>query len=155
TAIQAQDFFFRKIVRDNGAAIGKIAEQIQQSLEACSDDQFAAERALLSTALDDAQGMLGTLIGYLTSAQEDLNQVYKVGQHAVTLLMSMGDVLIGWLLLRHAEIAQQALDNGASGRDKAFYEGKVASVRFFAKNVLPELKSRRTIIEAADNELME
>ncbi len=156
TAIQAQDFFFRKIVKDNGAAVGEIAEQIQRSLQAGGDDDaFAAERRLLGTALDDVQGMLGALIGYLTSAQEDTNEVYKVGQHAVTLLMSMGDVLLGWLLLRHAEVAQRALDNGASAKDTPFYQGKIASARFFAKNVLPELKARRKVVEAADNSLME
>ncbi|MHA6801643.1 acyl-CoA dehydrogenase [Bounagaea algeriensis] len=156
TAIQAQDFFFRKIVKDNGAAVGQIAEQIQQSLRASGDnDAFAEERHLLGTALDDAQGMLGALIGYLTSAQEDTGEVYKVGQHAVTLLMSMGDVLLGWLLLRHAEVAQRALDNGASAKDTPFYQGKIASARFFAKNVLPELTARRKVVEAADNSLME
>ncbi|GAB2761126.1 acyl-CoA dehydrogenase [Salinifilum aidingensis] len=156
TAIQAQDFFFRKIVKDNGAAVGKVAEQIQQSLQpGGEDDPFAAERRLLGTALEDAQGMLGAMIGYLTSAQEDTGEVYKVGQHAVTLLMSMGDVVLGWLLLRHAEVAQRALQAGAAAKDAPFYEGKIASARFFAKNVLPELTARRKVVEAADNSLME
>ncbi|RCW47179.1 hypothetical protein DFQ14_101524 [Halopolyspora algeriensis] len=161
TAIQAQDFFFRKIVKDNGQALGHIAEQVQNSLSVDSaDDRFKETRRLLGQALDDAQGMLGSMIGYVTSAQEELDNVYKVGQHAVTLLMSMGDLLIGWLLLRQAEVALQALDAGASeghgmAKDEPFYRGKVAVAQFFAKNVLPELSSRRTIVEAADNSLME
>ncbi|GAA4854507.1 acyl-CoA dehydrogenase [Saccharopolyspora rosea] len=156
TAIQAQDFFFRKIVRNNGAALGHVAEEIQRSLQAeGSDDRLKEERALVGKALDDAQGMLGTMIGHLTSAQEDVKNVYKVGQHAVTLLLSMGDLLVGWLLLRQAEVALAALDAGASAKDQPFYQGKVAAARFFAKNVLPELKSRRKIVEAADNSLME
>ena len=155
TAIQAQDFFFRKIVKNNGAALGHIAEQIQQSLEADGDDRLKEERAALSQALQDTQSMLGTLIEYATSAQEDVANVYKVGQHAVTLLMSTGDLLIGWLLLRQAEIAQAALDAGTSVKDEPFYQGKLGVARFFAKNVLPELSSRRQVIENADNALME
>ncbi|MER7013084.1 acyl-CoA dehydrogenase [Saccharopolyspora sp. NPDC000359] len=156
TAIQAQDFFFRKIVRNNGAAVGHVAAEIQATLEAeGADERLKEERALVARALQDAQGMLGTMIEFLTSSQEDVKNIYKVGQHAVSFLMSMGDLLIGWLLLRQAEIALAALDAGASAKDESFYQGKVAVARFFAKNVLPELTGRRKIIEAADNSLME
>lgn len=154
TAIQAQDFFFRKIVKNNGAALGHIAAEIQKSVDS-GDERLKEERALLAQALDDAQGMVGAMIGYVTSAQENVTEVYKVGQHAVTLLMSMGDVLIGWLLLRQAETALQALDAGASAKDQPFYQGKPAVARFFTRNVLPELSARRKIVEAADNSLME
>jgi hypothetical protein len=81
--------------------------------------------------------------------------VYKVGQHSVRLLMAVGDLLIGWLLQRQAEIAIARLDEGVPAKDKAFYEGKVAVATFFARNVLPELSAGRKIIEAADNSLME
>ncbi|SDK87995.1 hypothetical protein SAMN04487820_11548 [Actinopolyspora mzabensis] len=156
TAIQAQDFFFRKIVKNNGQAIGHVANEIQQTLNSAeADERLKEERELLGQALDDAQGILGALFNFATSAQEDVNEIYKVGQQAVTLLMSMGDVLIGWLLLRQAEIALRALDAGATGREAAFYNGKVAVVRFFTKNVLPELSSRRKIVENTDNSLME
>jgi hypothetical protein len=99
--------------------------------------------------------MLGSLIGYLTASQDDPQSINKVGQHTVRLLMSVGDLLIGWQLLKHAEIAIKALDTGASARDVPFYEGKVAVSSFFAKTVLPELTSRRAIVENADNDLME
>ena len=146
----------RKIVRNNGAALGHLAAEVQKSLEAeGADDRLKEERALVAKALDDAQGTLGAVFGFLTSAQEDVNNIYKVGQHAVTVLMSMGDLLIGWLLLRQAEIALAALDAGASAKDQPFYQGKVAVARFFAKNVLPELTGRRKIVENADNSIME
>ncbi|GAA2815954.1 acyl-CoA dehydrogenase [Saccharopolyspora taberi] len=155
TAIQAQDFFFRKIVKNNGQALGHLAGEIQKSLQAeNADERLKEERALVAAALEDAQGLLGAVFGFLTSAQDDVRNIYKVGQHAVTLLLSMGDLLVGWLLLRQAEVAHAALDAGA-GKDEAFYKGKIAAARFFAKNVLPELKSRRKIVEAADNSLMD
>ena len=53
--------------------------------------------------------MLGALIGYLTTSQEDVRNIYKVGQHTVRLLMTAGDLLVGWLLLRQAEVALPTL----------------------------------------------
>ncbi|WP_433031574.1 acyl-CoA dehydrogenase [Actinomycetospora sp. CA-053990] len=156
TAIQAQDFFFRKIVRDNGQALMHVAGQVQAFLDAESGNgRLKEERALLATALGDVQSMLGSMVGYLTSSQEDVTNLYKVGQHAVRFLMSVGDMLIGWLLLRQAEVAGEVLDAGTAGRDQNFYEGKIAVARFFARNVLPELSSRRTIVEGAENSIME
>ncbi len=156
TAIQAQDFFFRKIVRDNGQALMHVAGQVQAFLDAeGGNGRLKEERALLATALGDVQAMLGSMVGYLTSSQEDVTNLYKVGQQAVRFLMSVGDMLIGWLLLRQAEVAGEVLDAGTAGRDRNFYEGKIAVARFFARNVLPELSSRRTIVEGAENSIME
>ncbi|MDT7607247.1 MAG: hypothetical protein QOG96_1750 [Pseudonocardiales bacterium] len=159
TAIQSLDFFFRKIAKDQGVALAHVAGEIQKFLDDESGNgRLKEERALLRTALEDTQGMLGTLFGYATGALEDPASVYKVGQHSVRLLMSVGDLVIGWLLLRQADVAQKALDVGAStasSRDTPFYQGKIAAARFFAATVLPELTSRRKIVETADNALME
>jgi hypothetical protein len=113
------------------------------------------ERALLKQGLEDVQGIIGALIGYLTTSQEDAANINKVGQHSVRLLMATGDLLIGWLLLRQADVALNALSGEVSARDKSFYEGKVAVASFFARNVLPELSAGRKIVEAADNSLMD
>ncbi len=155
TAIQSLDFLFRKIVRDNGQALGAVAGEIQGFLDAESGNgRLKEERALLATALGDVQGMLGTLTGYLLASQQEVTNLYKVGQHTVRLLMAIGDLLVGWLLLRQAEVALTALA-GDAGKDQAFYEGKVAVARFFAKTQLPLLTAQRAIVEQADNTLME
>lgn len=156
TAIQSLDLFFRKVVKDNGQALGEVAGEISQFIDSeAGNGRLKNERALLKNALDDTQGMLGAMIGELTAAQEDSANVNKVGQHSVRLLMSAGDLLIGWQLLKQAEVAGAALDAGASGKDVSFYQGKIAVASFFAKTVLPELSARRAIVEAADNDLMD
>ncbi|GAA3430573.1 acyl-CoA dehydrogenase [Kutzneria kofuensis] len=156
TAIQSLDFFFRKIIRDKGQALGFINNEIQKFLDnEGGNGRLKEERAALGQALQDLQGLLGTMIGFLTSSQEDVRNVYKVGQNTVRLLLSAGDVLVGWLLLRQAEVALAALAGTPSAKDKAFYEGKVAVASFFAKNVLPELSARRKIAETTDNALMD
>jgi alkylation response protein AidB-like acyl-CoA dehydrogenase len=156
TAIQAQDFFFRKIVRDGGRALGQVNKEIQAFLDAGSGNGLLKEeRALLATALSDLQAMISAMIGFVMSAQRDPRNTYKVAQQTVRLLMSTGDVLIGWLLLRQAEVALSALDGEVSPKDQLFYQGKVAAASFFARNILPELTVRRTIVEATDNTLMD
>lgn len=156
TAIQSMDFLFRKIVRDNGQAIGHVAGEIKAFLDAESGNgRLKEERALLATALADVQGMLGALTGFLMASAEDPKSVYKVGQNSVRLLMAVGDLMIGWLLLRQAEVALVALGGEPSARDTAFYEGKVGAARFFARTALPQLTAQRSIVEATDNSLMD
>jgi alkylation response protein AidB-like acyl-CoA dehydrogenase len=156
TAIQAQDFFFRKIVRDKGVALAHVAGQIDQFVKNESGNgRLKAERALLATALEDVQGMAATLTGNVMAAQENPSNLYKVGLGSVRFLMSVGDLLIGWLLQQQAAVAIEALDAGAGGADRAFYEGKIAVASFFAKNFLPLLTSTRQVIDTLDNEVME
>ncbi|MBR7193218.1 MULTISPECIES: acyl-CoA dehydrogenase [Gordonia] len=156
TAIQAQDFFFRKIIRDKGQALAHVAGQIQSFIDSeAGNGRLKTERALLKTALDDVQAMAASLTNDLMAAQENSAELYKVGLGSVRFLMAVGDLLIGWLLLRQAEVALAALDNGASDADKSFYEGKVAVASFFAKNMLPLLTSVRVTVENIDNDIME
>ncbi|MCK0177214.1 MULTISPECIES: acyl-CoA dehydrogenase [Mycobacteriaceae] len=156
TAIQAQDFFFRKIVRDKGVALAHVAGQIEEFVKAeTGNGRLKAERALLATALTDVQAMAASLTGYLMASQEDPKSVYKVGLGSVRFLMSVGDLMIGWLLQRQAAVAIDALDQGATGAERSFYEGKIAVASFFAKNYLPLLTSTRLVVENLDNEIME
>ncbi|MEO5834589.1 MAG: acyl-CoA dehydrogenase [Nakamurella sp.] len=160
TAIQAQDFFFRKIVRDQGASLAVVAGEIETFLTTASatvseDGRHKDELGLLATALDDVQNMVASMVGWTMAAAKHPESVYKVGEHAVSLLMSAGDLLIGYLLIRQSHVAQAALDAGATGRDADFYVGKLASARWFARNVLPELTARRVVVAAADLSLMD
>lgn len=156
TAIQAQDFFFRKIARDRGVALAHVAGQVKQFIDRENgDNRLKTERALLATALEDVQAMVATLTGFLLGAQEQPTELYKVGLGSVRFLMAVGDLLVGWQLLEQAEIALGKLDAGASDKDKPFYTGKVATASFFAKNVLPELTASRGIVANVDNDIME
>lgn len=156
TAIQGQDFFFRKIVKDGGQALTALNEQIQKFLgSAEGGDALAVERELLAKAAGDLEAIVGKLIADLTSVEQDVKNMYKVGLNTTRLLMVSGDVVVGWLLLRQAAVALAKLEAGASEKDVPFYQGKVAAARFFAKNVLPTIAPQRAIAEGIDNEIME
>ncbi|MEU8514504.1 acyl-CoA dehydrogenase [Kitasatospora sp. NPDC048722] len=156
TAIQGQDFFFRKIVKDGGQALTALSEQIQKFLASAEGgDALAAERELLAKAAGDLEGIVGKLLADLSSVEQDVKNMYKVGLNTTRLLMVSGDVVVGWLLLRQAAVALAKLEAGASEKDVPFYQGKVAAARFFAKNVLPTVAPQRLIAEGIDNEIMD
>jgi hypothetical protein len=153
TAIQALDFFFRKIIRDRGQALEHVASQISRTIETC-DEALRQPAELLRTALDDIMAMTATLSGYLMAAAEQPTEIYKVGLASVRFLLAVGDLLIGWRLLAQADVAQAALA-AASANDEAFYQGKIATAQFFAKNMLPHLTALRAIIDAIDVGIMD
>ncbi|MDJ0925339.1 MAG: acyl-CoA dehydrogenase [Acidimicrobiia bacterium] len=153
TAIQALDLFFRKIARDQGQTLTSLAGQILEMVKG-GPEELAVERELLGKALDDTQGHLGVMVGHLMMAQQEPTGLYKLALHANTLLESMAEVTIGWLMLRHAEVALEALPE-ADKRDVAFYEGKIASARFFTRHALPKTKVRREAAEQEDGTLMD
>jgi alkylation response protein AidB-like acyl-CoA dehydrogenase len=157
TAIQSLDFFFRKIVRDSGAAFTSLLSEISQFAAAeDADGTLKAERGAIADAVAHVEAMLTALSGYAIGSLERPEEVYKVGQHSVRFLMAFGDLVIGWLLGRQAEVASRSLEGSrVSDADRAFYTGKLAAARFFTATVLPRLESDRKVIEQATNDLMD
>ncbi|MFE7750092.1 acyl-CoA dehydrogenase [Streptomyces sp. NPDC057428] len=155
TAIQGQDFFFRKIVRDQGASLNALSEEIKKFLAgAQGDEELSGSLDSLAKAAVDLEAIVGTMITDLTATGEDVKNIYKVGLNTTRLLMVSGDVVVGYLLLKGAAVASEKLRN-ASPKDAAFYQGKIAAAKFFAANILPGVSAERALAEAVDNSLME
>ncbi|NLJ54379.1 MAG: acyl-CoA dehydrogenase [Intrasporangiaceae bacterium] len=162
TAIQGMDFFFRKIIKDQAESLGLIAGQIQEVAKNAGTHGGALDREkeLLGEGLDSVQGILGTMVDSLMKSDPraeggDVRNLYKVGQNTTRFLLGAGDLVVGWLLLRQAEVALDALAGTVSEKDKDFYTGKVAAARFYARQVLPRLAAERAMAEATDNDLMD
>ena len=155
TAIQGLDFFFRKMVRDQFKAVMYLGAEVAEFVKGDEGDSLTHERELLGKALEDTQAVIGVLGGWAMASQTNPSEIYKVGLNTTRLLMMMGDLVIGYLLLKQAEVAGKALAAGASAKDVPFYEGKVAAAKWFAANRLPLLASERAIAEATTAELMD
>ncbi|WP_433612170.1 acyl-CoA dehydrogenase [Dactylosporangium sp. CA-139114] len=157
TAIQSLDLVFRKIVKDQGKALLTVAGEIQQFLESeGGNGQLKVERAALGKALAEVQQILGIFTGWLGEAQAgDPQALYKVGLNTRRFLLDLGDIVVGWLLQRQAEVALKALAGAVSPADKAFYEGKVAAAKFFAHEVLPRVGADRRVIESTTLDAMQ
>jgi alkylation response protein AidB-like acyl-CoA dehydrogenase len=128
TGIQGQDFFFRKVVRDDAEVLNRLFAAIEEL-----DDER------LRAALADVRAMVETMLDWQKASAHEPEEIYKVGQNTTRLLMSVGDLVIGWLLLKSARISQ----------------AKRPVAEFFAHTVLPELTTRRRVLETTSNALME
>jgi alkylation response protein AidB-like acyl-CoA dehydrogenase len=164
TAIQSLDFFFRKTVRDQGTAARSLLAEIAAFATASDDGSGAdgngrlkTERAALADGVAQVEAMLSAMTGFVIGSVERPEEVYKAGLSSVRLLLAFGDLIIGWLLARQAEVAQRALDaaDTLAAADRDFYTGKLAAARFFATTVLPRLETDRKVIEETTLDLME
>jgi len=150
TAIQGLDFFFRKIVKDGGRAIGLLGKEIKTFAE--TGGEHAAEKEALLKALGDLNAIIATLVAHAMESQTDPEKIYTVGLNTSRCLMAVGDIITAWLLLRQADIALAKIPN--AGKDLEFYNGKIASAKFFVTNYLPHITADRKIVEATDNSIM-
>jgi soluble P-type ATPase len=151
TAIQGLDFFFRKVVKDGGRALGLLGKEIQKFAEA--GGAHADEKKMLLKALDDLNAIVAVLIGHAMESQTDPVHIYKVGLNSSRCLMAVGDIITSWLLLRQADIAAEKLPN--AGKDTDFYTGKIAAAKFFVRNNLPHITADRKIVEGTDGSIMD
>ena len=130
-----------------------LGQSILETIKGGSEE-MAVERELLGKALEDVQNHVGALVGFSMGAMQNPPEIYKAGLHTTPLLESLAEVIIGWLLIRHADVALEALPD-ASDSDRAFYEGKIASARYFARTILPQATLRRELAQTEDGGLMD
>jgi len=160
TGIQGQDLFFRKILRNEGQALRALLAEITGfAAGEEGNGRLKPERAALARAAADIEGLVGAMAGYAAAWVERPEEIYRAGLNTTRLLMALGDLVIGWLLARQAEVALAALDgeqaDHMSAADRAFYQGKLATARFFAQTVLPRVAVEREIAETTTLDLME
>ncbi len=149
THIQALDLIFRKIMRDNGETLQGLLGRIKETVETKEGgDALGREREKLGRAIADLEGIFGALINKVQESP------YHVGLQGNRVLFAVAELVIGWLLVRHAALASSKLPS-ASGPDKHFYLGKLASARWYCDNVLPGLTLARKLVEAGTLELLE
>ena len=150
TGIQGMDLFFRKIARDQGAALMSLLGDIRATAKGdAGNGALATERAALSTALSEVEGMLGTLVEFFGKS------VYLIGLSTTPFLFTLAELVVAWLLVRQAEVALAAAETAPNDAERAFYAGKVASARWFSRTVLPEFAARRQVLAATDLSVME
>ncbi|MEZ4395090.1 MAG: acyl-CoA dehydrogenase [Polyangiales bacterium] len=149
THIQALDLFFRKVARDGGATLQGLLARVRETATGDEGgDALAAERASLGVALGEVEAIFMTMLG---KAQES---VHHVGMQGNRVLIALAELVVGWLLVRHAALAL-ARRPGASEADAAFYDGKVMSARWFAREVLPNVSHARALVERSSIDLMD
>jgi 3-(methylsulfanyl)propanoyl-CoA dehydrogenase len=145
TGIQANDLIGRKIAREGGATAKEVIKAmriVESELGKAAGEDMAATREAFSAALTAAEECVSWMV--ITYG----NDIKAAHAGAVPFLKLMGIVCGGWQLARSALVAQQRLSEGKG--DKAFYEAKIKTARFYADHVLTQAPAlRNTIVHGA------
>jgi hypothetical protein len=101
-----------------------------------------------AAALDEA---LAALISATQAAVAAPNANLGLA-NATLYLNATGHVIVAWLWLRQAMIAQKALSGGAAlGDDEGFYRGKLGACRYFFRYELPKIHTEFALVKSLDD----
>lgn len=149
--IQAMDLLGRKLPMKKGGLFSALMEEIQKTiamaLGSMSESKETNTLSGLSRAVEKAAAELCVVAQNLDcSAREgDTETAYAF---AGLFLDSIGDVVMAWMLLWRAAVAQNRIEQGAGSRDQDFYQGQIASARFFIHVILPVTLGKMESIKA-------
>jgi len=144
--IQALDLVGRKLGRKDGRAVRSFLEEVGTFLQGTDAESAAEYAGPIGRALKDLQAATLWLMEHGTKNPDD------AGAAATSYMHLMGLVALGYMWARMAETARKRLEGGAD--DRAFYEAKLATGRYFMSHVLPETASLRARVEAGSGAVM-
>ncbi|KAF0154110.1 MAG: acyl-CoA dehydrogenase domain-containing protein [Syntrophaceae bacterium] len=150
--IQSMDLIGRKWMMDGGQVFALWFAELEKFVADNKDDKnLSAQVALLAEALNQYKDIQGTMAGYLGQGKFGM-----IGFFATRILHATGYIYGAKLLLEHALIAQKKIDEiGKEHFEYPYYAGKVASAKFFAHNILPNVGLILRVIKEGDNSVME
>lgn len=142
--IQAMDLVSRKIRLDGGALFRLLLETVREDIDKAA---MQPEVAGFATQLSDALARVEAATDAMQAAAPN-DRVYTA--NATLYLDMLGHVVIAWMWLRQALVASRALQAGATGDERAFYEGKILACRYFYGYELGRLDHWLPILASAD-----
>ncbi len=146
--IQAMDLVGRKLAQNGGRAVQAFFAEVDA---ACAAAKGRPELAALAGQVEKANGELKAATMWFM--QNGMNQPNNVGAGAHHYMHIMGIVALGLMWLKMGEVAVAAIAGGSS--DKAFYEAKLVTARYFGQRFTPDAGALRRKIEAGSEALME
>lgn len=150
--LQSLDLIGRKWTRRKGAVFAGWLQSIQDFIDQNKEDpEFAKEFKILQKALDSYKEIQAAIGGYVAEGK-----IGMIGLYATRILHATGKIYCGKILLDMALVAQKRITElGTDHYDQAFYQGKVASARFFLHNIVPEVETALAIIKAGNKSAIE
>ena len=145
--IHGLDLLGRKVNLAGGVTLAIFEEEMQPALDAAaSSESFAA----MGEALADIWALAKQTI---ETVNQEADTVTRLAS-ATPFLDAFGHVVIAWLWLRQALVAQKALKSGAQA-DADFYEGKVAACQFFYRYHLPQASEKFRYVASRDRSVLD
>jgi len=142
--IQAMDLVHRKIRLEGGALLELLLETVREDVRKAAEETGVA---VFAAQLEEALGRVEAATAAMQAAAPD-DRVYTA--NATLYLDMLGHVVIAWMWLRQARVAARALQSGATGEERNFYEGKLVACRYFYGFELSRLDHWLPILASAD-----
>jgi len=143
TGIQANDLIGRKIAREGGATVKAWLTQLAQ-FDAELAKSGNADIARLRQALAAGRTAVGEAVDWLLATFG--RDIKAASAGAVPFLRLMGIVAGGWQMARSALAAEAKL--AAGGGDRAFYQAKIATARFYADQLLTQAGGLAAVVKS-------
>jgi hypothetical protein len=164
--IQALDLIGRKLAMKKGAYFIGLLTEMNSTIA-----RYKSAAPELAAEVQEAVNTLGEITFFFATCGKQGKFLVPI-VHAYPFMMLMGKVVCAWILLWQAGIAKGKLDELAKekgvnpadaawtgfikeNKDAAFYAGKLASAKYFVKNVLPEIYSAVRSIKSEDLSVLE
>ncbi|HOK07528.1 MAG TPA: acyl-CoA dehydrogenase [Syntrophales bacterium] len=145
--IQALDLIARKIPMEGGKVFQDWLGEVKGlAARARQDDLFREEASLLGEAAAALLEVVSLYEASMKAAKTDL-----ISLTATRFLDCVAETAVAHLLLEQAFTARERLEGGATAADLPFYEGKIMTVRYYFKNLLPQVMGRARIIKLQDD----
>lgn len=150
--LQSLDLIGRKWTRRKGTVFGGWLQSIQDFIDQNKGGpDFAVEFEILQKALNSYREIQAAIGGYLVQGK-----IGMIGLYATRILHATGKIYCGRVLLDMALVAQKRITELEPDHyDHAFYQGKIASARFFLNNIVPEVENTLTVIKAGDTSALD
>lgn len=141
-AIHGLDILGRKVIQNKMAGYKALMSLMQASVTELSDhEQLGALAKELGTGLTTLNTTTMILVSEL---QKDVDIALA---NATLYLDVFGRVLVSWLWLRQAQIAQAALTTDLIEQENNFYQGKIQSAKYYIEWELPEIEAQAKILQ--------
>ncbi|MBX7515180.1 acyl-CoA dehydrogenase C-terminal domain-containing protein [Qipengyuania sp. GH38] len=145
--VQAMDLCGRKLAQKGGAAVQAFFKVVGEEIAAAKEVEVTKDMAeQLEKALGQQQA---ATMWFMNNAMQNPNHLGAGAHHYMHI---MGIVTLGLMWLKMAKIA--AAKVGSAGDDKAFYEQKLATARYYMDRYLPDAGALRRKLETGADSMM-
>ena len=144
--IHGLDLLGRKVAQDDGAAFKVLLDEYRRTSNAANAYKELAEfRVAFNDVIEVLQKTTATLVAW-----QRAGAINRALANATLYLDAFGHVVLGWIWLREALVAAQALP-AAVGDDVDFYRGKLRACQYFYRYEMPRVAERCTLLARGDD----
>ena len=149
--IQAIDLFNRKLTMKKGRLFKTLITEIEKTL---SEAKNLESLKPLAAKFEKMVSRFEKVVKLMSRTPEHSSDILKARSLSGPFLHITGDIILAWMLLWRAHVAQKQLDKATPKKRKAFYQGQMESARFFIENIGPITMGRMdSIMDSGDSVL--